>query len=97
MAVALSGLSNRRSALRLLESKPWQAKQLSVRIGRMSRLNRTGELRAAGSGAGSPARAGATKAPAKTAVRQPRTVNLLLSIRRRKAFTRAPKRRKSLE
>ncbi len=32
-------MSSRRSALRLFLSGPWQAKQLSARIGRTSRLN----------------------------------------------------------
>ena len=36
--VAPSGVSRRSLPLRFLASKPWQAKQLSERIGRMSRL-----------------------------------------------------------
>ena len=38
---AAPGTSSRRSALRWLRSGPWQAKQFSERIGRMSRLKRT--------------------------------------------------------
>src|SRR5436190_2548774 len=36
-------ISRRRPAFRLLASGPWQAKQLSDRIGRMSRLYRTAD------------------------------------------------------
>ena len=53
--VACSATSSRRPACRLPLSGPWQAKQLSERIGRMSRLN---EIRPRGSARG----AGSTRA-----------------------------------
>src|SRR6516162_8400665 len=37
-------MSRRNSALRLPASNPWQGKQVSAKMGRMSRLNRTGAL-----------------------------------------------------
>src|SRR5439155_21907650 len=46
-----SFVSSRRSALRLLLSGPWQAKQFSERRGAMSRLNLTGDSAAAAVGA----------------------------------------------
>ena len=52
--VAPSGVSRRRPALRFLASKPWQAKQLSDKIGRISRLNASGPAAEAGPAAQSP-------------------------------------------
>ena len=52
---AVSLRSSRRSALRALASGPWQVKQFSERIGRMSRLKWTGS--------GSPARAAVGTVP----------------------------------
>src|SRR5271169_4008708 len=45
-----SAVSRRRLACRLFASKPWQGKQVSVRIGRMSRLKMTAAFVAAKSG-----------------------------------------------
>jgi hypothetical protein len=61
-AVAPLSVSRRRSAWRLAASGPWQAKQVSARIGRMSRSNRTPD----GAGASAACAPGPATAPTET-------------------------------
>ena len=74
-SIATSGISSRSPACRLPLSGPWQAKQLSERIGRMSRLNDSRGFGPAGSTAAPNPGSGTTAAA--ITITKPRTHAML--------------------
>ena len=81
LASAESRTSSRRSALRWFLSGPWQAKQFSDRIGRMSRLNSTLPRRPASAAVRSGAESSPIAArPVQTALASPHRIGFLFAV-----------------